>query len=188
MSDLDEIFKSKFKYAFTTSREYTTRYPSIHLVPLSDESLGVHKATSGTTHQLVTPPKPIEEPSGSLKPPEEAWEALYPKGSINPGSETPGGFSFYLSGPPQFVEELEGGAREVFFGYRMMLQSEWEWVKGGKLPGVSLLSVPPKSWSNSDFGFSVGRGSYRIAVGRWVSISLRVKLNTQDEHNGARTI
>jgi predicted Zn-dependent protease with MMP-like domain len=29
-----------------------------------------------------------------------------------------------------------GGVPEAIFSYRMMLQDEWEWVKGGKIPGV----------------------------------------------------
>lgn len=40
-----------------------------------------------------------------------------------------------------------------------------------------LLTVPPLSLENPDFGFSVGRGAFFIPVGRWVSIAIRVKLN-----------
>ncbi|KAF9007080.1 hypothetical protein BDQ17DRAFT_1423158 [Cyathus striatus] len=53
--------------------------------------------------------------------PTHAWEAFYPKGSINPTATIPGGFGFYLTGPKAFVEALEG-ATEVVMSYRMMLQ------------------------------------------------------------------
>ncbi|KAJ7133559.1 hypothetical protein C8R44DRAFT_772670, partial [Mycena epipterygia] len=58
-----------------------------------------------------------------------SWEAFYPKGSINPSAPLPGGFGFYLSGPSAFASKLESGATHVILSYRMMLQSDWEWVK-----------------------------------------------------------
>ncbi|KAG6901269.1 hypothetical protein C0995_014358 [Termitomyces sp. Mi166 len=224
----------KFKQAFTTS-DYYKHYPSIQNVPLNDEALGVHKVSSRTTHKLVTPPPSLHESTHGHGAPEIAWEAFYPKGSINPASESPGGFGFHLSGPKEFAVALAHGATEAVFGYRMMLQPDWEWVKGGKLPGVFggigdlsysctggrqenrcqcfnlrpmwrpksagelytylpltaansslLINVPPESKANNDYGFSVGRGSFHldIAVGRWVSIAFRVKLNTPGHHNG----
>ncbi|KAJ7690344.1 polysaccharide lyase family 14 protein [Mycena rosella] len=202
-------------------------------VPLKDSELGVHKVTSRTNHPLVVPPAAadtVDWPAPSL-----AWEAFYPQGSINPPARIPGGFGFYLSGPPAFAAKLESGATHVVLSYRMMLQSGWEWVKGGKLPGVfggegdfsyacaggrqdsrckcfnirpmwrskglgelytylpltannreRLLAVPPSSKENSDYGFSVGRSAFKfdIAVGKWVSLSFRVKLNTVGAEDG----
>lgn len=55
-------------------------------------------------------------------------------------------------------------------------------------PGNSsrLLAVPPVSRANADYGFSVGRGSFHldVAVGKWVSISFRVKMNDIGAENG----
>lgn len=55
-------------------------------------------------------------------------------------------------------------------------------------PGNStrLHAVPPFSKGNADFGFSVGRGSFHlnIAVGKWVGIAFRVKLNDLGKENG----
>ena len=50
-----------------------------------------------------------------------------------------------------------------------------------------LSRVPPFSKENSDYGFSVGRGSFHLdhAVGRWMSVAFRVKLNDIGEENGA---
>lgn len=47
-------------------------------------------------------------------------------------------------------------------------------------------SIPPKSIENSDYGFSVGRGAYCLngAVGIWVALALRVKLNDIGMNNG----
>ena len=53
-----------------------------------------------------------------------------------------------------------------------------------------LLAVSPLSKENGDYGFSVSRGSFclNIAVGRWVSLALRVKLNDVGDENGAGSI
>ncbi|KAJ7064406.1 hypothetical protein B0H15DRAFT_794682, partial [Mycena belliarum] len=42
-----------------------------------------------------------------------------------------------------------------------------------------LLAVPPSSKENSDYGFSVGRNAFKFdpAVGKWISLAFRVKLN-----------
>ena len=73
---------------------------------------------------------------GDEPPPKTAWEAFYAKGSISPKTEKPGGMGFYLSGPPDFAKVLDKGATEAMFSYRVMFQHDWEWVKGGKLPGT----------------------------------------------------
>ncbi|KAJ7213984.1 hypothetical protein GGX14DRAFT_444723 [Mycena pura] len=102
------------------------------------------------------PPLPSSEAleSGSREPetesdlrwpaPPRAWEVFYQKGSINPRSQPtapiPGGFGFYLAGPTPFrvAAKLSSGtgAVHVVLSYRVMLQEGWEWVKGGKLPGI----------------------------------------------------
>lgn len=104
--------------------------------PLDDKALGVHRVSTRTSHRLVEPPKHDEESNSELPRPTHAWEAFYPKGSINPKGDLAGGFGFYLAGPHAFSEALRDGATEVVLSYRMMLQDGWEWVKGGKLPGI----------------------------------------------------
>ncbi|KAJ4495332.1 hypothetical protein C8R41DRAFT_909764 [Lentinula lateritia] len=139
-----------FQCGFTTSTLSISSNPSLAIVDLIDEFIGVHKISSRTAHPLVSPPNPIDHGINDseyesncvcLPPPPLAWEAFYPKGSINPSAEIPGGFGFYLSGPKEFSDGLlsssDGtGAKEILMSYRMMLQSDWEWAKGGKLPGV----------------------------------------------------
>ncbi len=92
--------------------------------------------TSSTTHKLTVPPVPV--PGGDTTT--QAWEAVFPKGSINPGNKTNphGGFGFYLRGPAQFAEALKGleGHAEVVFAYSVLFEEGFEFVKGGKLPGI----------------------------------------------------
>lgn len=49
-----------------------------------------------------------------------------------------------------------------------------------------LKCVPPHSIENSDYGFSVGRGAFHldVAVGQWVAVALRIKLNDIGSTNG----
>lgn len=47
-----------------------------------------------------------------------------------------------------------------------------------------LLAVPPQSVQNPDYGFSVGRGAWTFATGRWTSIAQRVKMNDVGSANG----
>ncbi|KAF8963165.1 polysaccharide lyase family 14 protein [Flammula alnicola] len=218
-----------FVSGFTTCIH--VNHAHIEHVNLGDSELGVHKVASRTTHKIVRPPS---SSGSSHETPSLAWEAFYPTGSINPKAQTPGGFGFYLAGPPAFVKRLET-ATEAIFSYRMMLQDEWEWVKGGKLPGVfggigdlayrcsggrkedrcqcfdlrpmwrpdsvaelysylpitpenraQLSAVPPRSIESKDYGYSVGRGAYHLdrAVGGWVTLAFRIKLNDLGSNNG----
>jgi len=130
-----------FQLAFTTSSYI--KHPRVKVYPLEDKPLGVHKVSSKFTHDVVTPPNSTvacDKPGPKKcdkhsQDPKEAWEAIYPEGSINPSATIPGGFSFYLAGPQEFKDRLVN-ATEAVFSYRMMLQEDWEWVKGGKLPGL----------------------------------------------------
>ncbi|KAJ2917708.1 hypothetical protein MD484_g2720, partial [Candolleomyces efflorescens] len=220
-----------FEFGFTTS--LCLNDERLLRCELADKALGVHKVSSKTTHHVVKPPEPRSARDFQNQP-RLAWEAFYPEGSINPSAPIPGGFGFYLSGPPEFQERL-AVAKEAVFSYRMMLQQDWEWVRGGKLPGLfggindlaygcsggrkddrcqciglrpmwrvngtgelytylplnetnatQQLKVPPLSVENSDYGFSVGRGAYNFkqAVGNWVAVAIRVRLNDIGVDNG----
>lgn len=48
-----------------------------------------------------------------------------------------------------------------------------------------LLAVPPRSIQHPDYGFSVGRGAWTFASGRWTRITERVKINDVGQENGA---
>jgi hypothetical protein len=124
---------SQYESGFSTTQSDIDN-ARVSRVPLTDSSIGVHKSSSRLTHNLVTPPTRGDHS------PHVAWEAIFPKGSINPSGTIPGGFGFYLNGPPKFTARLES-ATEALFSYRVMFEDEWDFKKGGKLPG-NCLSVP----------------------------------------------
>ncbi|KAK0501344.1 hypothetical protein EDD18DRAFT_1306945 [Armillaria luteobubalina] len=121
---------------------------NIKHVPLDDSALGVHKVFNRTSHNVVSPPVPSHPNPDDGEQPEEAWEAFYPRGSINPSASIVGGFGFYVAGPAGF---LNGTVNEAIVSYRVMFESGWEWARGGKLPGI--------------FG-GEGDASYRCSGGR----------------------
>jgi hypothetical protein len=57
-------------------------------------------------------------------------QVFYPKGSVNPKSKPQGGSQFYAA--PLDIRH----ARSVTFAYSVFFPSDFEWVKGGKLPGL----------------------------------------------------
>ncbi|KAL4246222.1 Polysaccharide lyase 14 [Abortiporus biennis] len=128
IEDLFPVVHGSIVLGFTTS---SIDIPTVQRVSLSDKSLGVHKVTSATTHKIVK----LSTPSGEM----EAWEAIFPEGSINPGNKQspPGGFGFYLPGPAEFHQALQDDIyQEVIMSYQVLFQDDWKWQKGGKLPGI----------------------------------------------------
>jgi Polysaccharide lyase 14 len=119
-----------FLSGFTTSPYVNMSH--ISHVALTDSALGVTKVSSGTEHPVVPGPGTDED----------AWEATYPEGSYSPSSGAVlGGFGFYLSGPSSFSSQLSD-ATEVLTSYSVRFEEDWEWQKGGKLPGqCDFLSV-----------------------------------------------
>src|SRR6266702_775734 len=57
-------------------------------------------------------------------------QVFYPKGSINPARRPQGGSQFYAA--PLDLRH----ARSVTFAYSVFFPSNFDWVKGGKLPGL----------------------------------------------------
>ncbi|EJD01737.1 uncharacterized protein FOMMEDRAFT_22090 [Fomitiporia mediterranea MF3/22] len=223
----DWLFPTNFTYTSAWTTSSLVNKPSVKHIDLSNEELGVHRISTRTP-----PCEVVSAPNVSTDRPQKAWRAVYPEGSINPKGAIPGGFGFYLSGPSDFKDRLPE-AKEVIFGYSVLFQEDWEWVKGGKLPGAfggegrsaysctggrkegrdscfnlrlmwrgeaagelyaylplydentsRLLEIPPKSFRNPDYGFSVGRGAFTFKAGNWTTITERVKLNDIGVANG----
>ncbi|KAJ7764609.1 hypothetical protein DFH07DRAFT_1059114 [Mycena maculata] len=63
----------------------------------------------------------------------QAMEAFYPKGSYIPSKKPLGGFSFYAPGPDSVDIST---ASELTFGYSVYFPQGFDFVKGGKLPGI----------------------------------------------------
>ncbi|KAJ7574448.1 hypothetical protein C8J56DRAFT_1008035 [Mycena floridula] len=76
-------------------------------------------------------------------------EAFIQKGSINPSGEIP------------------GNVVEAVLSYRMMLQEDWQWVKGGKFPDGGV--------GDSAYG-STGRRQHERFNNEWLADLLRIKL------------
>lgn len=72
----------------------------------------------------------------------ETTSVVYPAKSVNPSSDSPGGFNFYVSPMESFPSQ------EVYLSYqvkftaddglsrKMLATNDFDWVKGGMLPGL----------------------------------------------------
>ncbi len=69
-------------------------------------------------------PPPLNTSFGSV------LQVFYPSGSVNPGNDPVGGADFYAS--PLNLD----AARSVTLEYSVLFPSGFQWVKGGKLPGL----------------------------------------------------
>lgn len=118
-----DLFPPNYNYCngFTTAPDVFV--PGVEQAKLDDKELNVFKVAKNTTHNVV-------EHEGKL-----AWEAIYPNGSFNPSGPIKGGFSFYINGTDNFKEALKT-ANEAMFSYSVFFESEFDFVKGGKLPGA----------------------------------------------------
>ncbi|KAH9918345.1 uncharacterized protein BXZ73DRAFT_92201 [Epithele typhae] len=58
-------------------------------------------------------------------------QLFYPAGSINPGTQPQGGADFYASPLPDVR-----AARNVTLAYSVFFPADFDWVRGGKLPGL----------------------------------------------------
>ncbi|CAE6440338.1 unnamed protein product [Rhizoctonia solani] len=92
--------------------------PNVSMVPLTDKALGINKSTPGFSRRTVT--------LDAL----DVFEASYPEGSINPQGKIKGGFGCYLE-----QSEFEK-AKDVVFSYSVKFEDGFDFVKGGKLPGL----------------------------------------------------
>jgi len=137
----------------------------------------------------------------------------YPEGSINFGSAADdgrplGGASFYvpMAGRPM----AQSGASCLH--YRLRFPADFDFVKGGKLPGLFAGEAPSggdrvtgrDGWSirlmwredgqgelyeyiynkKGKYGASVGRGLFTFPRGEWVDVDLEVKENDPGQRNG----
>ena len=117
------LFPVPFLVGFTTATTLQSLPTDILPIDLASKQLGAAKWKA-----------PTETVS---KNGVQAWEAYYPKGSINPKGTIKGGFGFYLTGPSDnaWAKRFET-AKEVTFGYSVCFDNGFDWAKGGKLPGI----------------------------------------------------
>jgi hypothetical protein len=116
------LFPISVKHGFTTLPDCASHDSNVSVLALSDRALGVEKATPGTSHRCV-------EVDGV-----QSWEAVYPEGSINPQGTIKGGFGFYMCGPGGKCAYEK--ARDALFSYAVRFEESFDFVKGGKIPGL----------------------------------------------------
>lgn len=141
--------------------------------------------------------------TGSTGIDEPGLRVHYPAGSSSPGEEPRGGAGFY-SDPPSLQ-----GAERACLSYMVRFPSDFDFVKGGKLPGLYGGEAPSggEDVSGKDgfsmrlmwredgqgelypyvVGFegeSVGRGFWHFPVGQWVTVEQEVVLNDPEQENG----
>ena len=96
--------------------------------PLADSTFRPHNQITALTHDYVT------APDGKL-----SMQAIYPAGSYTFSHDPQGGFSFYAPGPANVDLTT---AKEATFSYDVYFPSGFQFVKGGKLPGLCTSSSP----------------------------------------------
>ncbi|MCE8020592.1 hypothetical protein HOP51_10815 [Halomonas sp. MCCC 1A11036] len=127
----------------------------------------------------------------------------YPAGTSSPGDEPRGGAGFY-SDPPSLR-----GAERACLSYMVRFPADFDFVRGGKLPGLYGGEAPSGGedvdgkngfsmrlmWREEGegelypyvVGFegdSVGRGFWHFPVGRWVTVEQEIVLNDPDLDDG----
>lgn len=90
--------------------------------PLSDATFRPHNQISALKHSYVNAPDS-----------ELSMQAFFPAGSCNFQNSPQGGFSFYAPGPASVDLTT---AKEVTFGFTAYFPSGFDFVKGGKIPGL----------------------------------------------------
>lgn len=115
----------------TGSSGWTTANGVSGALPLSDATLKPQKLLSALSHKYMA------APDGKL-----AMQAHYPKGSYTFGHGAEGGISFYSAGPSDVDLTT---AKEATLGYSVMFDKDFEFQKGGKLPGLCKYPSSPFS-------------------------------------------
>ncbi|KAF7972972.1 hypothetical protein HWV62_10639 [Athelia sp. TMB] len=104
------------------SEGWTTLAGVSGALPLSDATFRPTSILSALKHQYVAAP----DGTPSMK-------ATYPAGSYTYGHEPQGGFSFYSPGPSDVDLTT---AKEATLGYSVYFAKNFQFNKGGKLPGL----------------------------------------------------
>ncbi|EMD34310.1 polysaccharide lyase family 14 protein [Gelatoporia subvermispora B] len=91
-------------------------------LPLADSTFNLFDEIKALTHSYVA------APDGK-----QSMQAHYPAGSYNFQHDPQGGFSFYATGPDSVNLT---SAKEVTFAYSVYFPEGYQFVKGGKLPGI----------------------------------------------------
>ncbi len=153
---------------------------------------------------------------GAKGEPAQVLTVAYPARSASPSAAEDGGGDG--AGPPAteggaqvYLERTGGPVDEAWLSYRLRLPAGFDFVKGGKLPGLyggrvtSGGKIPDGTdgfstrymWraggagevyaylpSSVEHGTSLGRGAWTWPTGRWVEVVQHVRLNTPGAADG----
>ncbi|GAC95629.1 alginate lyase [Pseudozyma hubeiensis SY62] len=203
----------------STSRRQTRRQaPATNSGSSGTKSSSSPVAIITSDRSTSTPAYPILATQSSL--PGSVLSIFYPANSYTPSAQPVGGTQFYALTP--FDLTL---ASSITFNYSVFFPAGYNFVMGGKLPGLyggtegcgggndasdcwstrmawrtggmgelyaylpqdrqnltAMLQVPPYSYVNSDYGISLGRGSFNYTIGGWTNISQTITLSTNKSH------
>ncbi|MBB3141567.1 polysaccharide lyase [Halomonas organivorans] len=137
---------------------------------------------------------------------EAGLRVLYPAGTSSPGDTDKGGAGFYAK-PGALA-----GAERACLQYRVRFEPGFDFVKGGKLPGLFGGEAPSGGeeadgkngfsmrymWrtdgqgelyeyavgQGEEYGKSVGRGRWTFPTGQWVTLEQEIILNDPGQDNG----
>lgn len=162
------------------------------------------RAGFGTTKQWGTKKNVEVVPDSGLGEP--ALRVTYPEGTSSPGDTDKGGAGFYAD------MNLPPASERACLSYKVRFPHGFDWVKGGKLPGLYGGKAPSGGkevtgkngfsmrfmWredgqgelyeyivnKDAKYGLSVGRGLWTFPTGRWVQVEQEIVLNDPDEADG----
>ncbi|MGE5603606.1 MAG: polysaccharide lyase, partial [Nitrososphaerales archaeon] len=145
---------------------------------------------------------------GAKEPFDEAMRVEYPAGSASPAAARR--FGSPEGGTQAYLRRIEGPVDDGYLRYWIRLSPNFEFRKGGKLPGVwggTQVSGGRKPNGRNGFstrfmwraqgagevylyaagtaGKSLGRGSWRWEGGRWTCVEQHVGLNDPKRANGS---
>lgn len=150
-------------------------------------SFGITYFPSGQHSVSLVPSLPSHFARNPGEQDQSLTQVLYPAHSVNPAQDPVGGANFYTS-PIDL-----SSATNITLQYNVFFPAGFGWVRGGNLPGFTRLMwraggigelylCAPKprqpaslcsslgSTCNTDYGFSIGRGSFAWMSGSWTQL------------------
>lgn len=111
---------------------WTTSSKISGALPLTDSTFRPHNQITALQHPYV------DAPDGEL-----SMQAYFPAGSYNFQNSPQGGFSFYAPGPTSVDLTT---AKEATLGYTAYFPAGFDFVKGGKVPGLCTSLSATVAW------------------------------------------
>lgn len=191
----------------------STRYPLVASptpAPHAEDAKSAIRDGFGTQKDWGTEDNVALLSAGETGLNEPGLRVRYPEGTSSPGDTDKGGAGFYAA-----PDEL-AGAERACLQYRVRFEPGFNFVKGGKLPGLFGGAAPSGGeeadgengfsmrymWrkhgqgelyeyavnQDEEYGKSVGRGLWSFPTGQWVTLEQEVILNDPGQANGVARV